>query len=480
MKKSVKIIIFCLCFPIVLLAGWLVEKWDTDAPKKPKYVFYFIGDGMSFNNILGTEYYNTVKAGASEVLRLNFTQFDTRNFVTNYSASSPVTDSAAAGTALATGVKTANSYISVDTEGNELRSVADVASEQGYMVGLVTNVGINHATPSCFYGHSSSRYGFPNLVDDYIASDVAFIAGATIMDAESGPKDPNSQYATTAELADRIRKSGITLTLDVEEAAKAKGERVALVAYDKKNKHVPYVIDRKPGDVHTLLNHSKAAIEYLSNNASDGFFLMIEGGKLDYAAHEQDAVATFLEVNEFAQCVDLALAFAAEHPDETLIIVTSDHETGGMALGWDYYKLRMNLLLRQKASAIEMSKIIQQMRAEGKRNWSDYKQALSDYFGLWSLVPVSKEDEAILKHDFYDIFLKYGPMVDGLYNQSEFLVYDAIRLLNKAASIDWTSLFHTGMYTPIYTRGVGEKAFLECRDQTDIPKTIANLMGGQL
>jgi alkaline phosphatase len=151
-----------------------------------------------------------------------------------------------------------------------------------------------------------------------------------------------------------------------------------------------------------------------------------------------------------------------------------------MALGWDYYKLRMNLLLEQKASAIEMSNIIQQMRAEGKRNWSDYKQALSDYFGLWSLVPVSKEDEEILKRDFYDIFMKYGPMVDGLYNQSEFLVYDAIRMLNKSASIDWTSLFHTGMYTPIYTYGVGEKAFLECRDQTDIPKTIARLMGGEL
>ena len=252
------------------------------------------------------------------------------------------------------------------------------------------------------------------------------------------------------------------------------------MANDKRNEHVPYVIDRKGDEVHTLLNHSKAAIEYLSREAKDGFFLMIEAGKLDYAAHEQDAVTTFLEVNEFAECIDLALAFAKQHPDETLIVVTSDHETGGMALGWDHYEIRMNRLMAQRASAIQMTKTIQQMRAEGKRNWSDYKQALSEGFGLWSHVPVSKEDEAILKRDFYDIFMKYGPMVDGLYNQSEFLVYDAIRMLNKSASIDWTSLFHTGMYTPIYTRGVGEKAFLECRDQTDIPRTIATLMGGEL
>ena len=457
----------------------LISKWDTDAPKQPKYVFYFIGDGMDFNHILGTELYNTEKAGAKEPLRLNFTQFDTRNFVTNYSVSNLVTDSAAAGTALATGVKTANSYIGVDIEGNELRTIADVASEQGYKVGLVTNVGINHATPSCFYGHTSDRFGFPKLVDDYIASDVAFIAGSTIMDMKSGPQDPKYSPVTTAELAERIRKAGIHLTLNAEEAGNIKGERVALVANDKENKHVPYVIDRKGGEL-TLLDSSKAAIKYLTNNAPEGFFLMIEAGKLDYAAHEQDAVATFLEVNEFAQSIDLALAFAEQHPDETLIIVTSDHETGGMSLGWDHYEIRMNLLMAQKASAIEVTKIIQQMRAEGKKNWADYKQVLSESFGLWKLVPVSKEDEALLKRDFDEIFMKYGPMVDGLYNKSEFLVYDAIRTLNKAASIDWTSLYHTGMYTPIYTKGVGEKEFLDCRDQTDIPKTIASLMGGQL
>lgn len=481
MKKQTRLVIglalsvVSLCFSILLI---------TDAipvsPKKPKYVFYFIGDGMSFNHILGTEHYNTEKAGASKTLRLNFTQFNTRNFVTNYSASNLVTDSAAAGTALASGKKTGNAHIGVDMEGNELRTLADVASELGYKVGLVTNVGINHATPSCFYGHTSDRFGFPKLVDDYIASDVAFIAGSTIMDMKSGPQDPKYKPISTAELAERIRNAGIELTLDIEQAAKCSGKRVALVANDKENKHVPYVIDRKGGEQHTLINHSKAAIEYLACEAEDGFFLMIEGGKLDYAAHEQDAVTTFYEVNEFAKCVQLALEFAKQHPKETLIVVTSDHETGGMSLGWDHYEIRMNVLQAQKASAIEVTKIIQKMRAEGKRNWKDYKQVLSDSFGLWSVVPVSKEDEALLKRDFYDIFMKHGPMVDGLYNKSEFIVYDAIRILNKAASIDWTSLYHTGMYTPLFVKGFGEELFLDCRDQTDIPKTIAKLMGGEL
>ncbi len=481
MKKQTKLIIglalsvISLCFSILLLTDAI-----PTSPKQPKYIFYFIGDGMSFNHILGAEQYNTIKEGKNEIERFNFSRFETRNFVTNYSTSNPVTDSAAAGTALATGVKTANSFIGVDAEGNELRTLADVASERGYMVGLVTNVGINHATPSCFYGHTSDRFGFPKLIDDYIASDVAFIAGSTIMDMKSGPQDPKYSPVTTAELAERIRKAGINLTLDVEEAAKTSGKRVALVANDKKNEHVPYVIDRKGDEEHTLLNHSKAAIEFLSREAKDGFFLMIEGGKLDYAAHEQDAVTTFCEVNEFAQAVQLALDFAKQHPDETLIVVTSDHETGGMSLGWDHYEIRMNMLMAQKTSAVQLTKIMQQMRAEGKRNWKDYKQLLSDHFGLWSHVPITAEEERLLKDDFYNIFLKYGPMVDGLYNKSEFIVYHAIRILNKHASIDWTSMYHTGMYTPIFTKGVGEKKFLECRDQTDIPKTIAKLIGGEL
>ncbi|MBR4850001.1 MAG: alkaline phosphatase [Alistipes sp.] len=446
---------------------------------KPKYVFYFIGDGMNLNHILGTEQFFSAKEGKAEVERLNFSQFAVRNFVTSHSASHPATDSAAAGTALATGCKTANAYVGVDVEGRELRNLTDVASEGGYMVGVVTNVGINHATPSCFYGHSADRFGFPKLVDDYISSPVAFISGSTIMDMKSGPADAKYKRVTTVELAERIRNAGIRLTLDAEEAGAVVGERVALVANDKENRHVPYVIDRKGGEL-TLLDSAKAAINYLSNNAKDGFFLMVEGGKLDYAAHEHDAVTTFYEVRELAEAVSLALDFAKSHPDETLIVVTSDHETGGMALGWDHYELRMNLLMAQTKSAIEVTKVMQQMRAEGKRDWKDYKQLLSDSFGLWSLVPVSSEEEKQLKSDFYDVFLKYGPMVDGLYNKSELVVYHAIHLLNRKASIEWTSMFHTGSYTPLYATGVGAEAFLKCRDNTDIPKVIAELMGSDL
>ena len=465
-----------LCFTLTL-APWIRENVGTP---RPKYIFYFIGDGMGFNHILGTEQFNAIKDGKSEIERLNFMQFATRNFVTNYSTSSPVTDSAAAGTALSTGVKTANSYIGVDSEGRELRNITDVASEEGYMVGLVTNVGINHATPSCFYSHATDRFRFPDHIEHFIESDIAFVAGSTIMDYHSGPKLDKYEKIATPQLADRLREAGIAVELDVERAATMQNQRVVLIANDQKNSHLPYVIDRKGDEQHTLTNFTRAAISYMKNNADERFFLMVEGGKLDYAAHEQDPVGTFCEVNEFAEAVQLALDFAAEYPDETLIIVTSDHETGGMALGWDHYELRLEKLTAQRRSTIATTKLIRQMREEGKRDWEEYKAALSESFGLWSHVPVTAEEEAQLRHDFYDIFLKYGPVVNGLYNNNERLVYDAIRILNLHASLDWTSILHTGMYTPLFVKGVGEERFLECRDQTDIPKIIADMMGGEL
>lgn len=480
MKKQTKLIIglalaiISLCFSILRITNVI-----PTSPKKPKYIFYFIGDGMGLNHILGTEQYNAEKSGKGGIELLNFSKFPIRNFVTNHSASTLVSDSAAAGTALATGCKTTNTYIGIDSENRKLRSLTDVASDEGYMVGLVTNVGINHATPSSFYGHTSDRFAFPKLIDDYINSDVAFIAGATLIDAKRVKSATNTKIISTAELAERVRNAGIHLTSNAEEAGNIVGNRVALVEYDKKNKTLPYVLDRKGGEP-SLIDYTKAAINYLSNNTKDGFFLMVEGGKLDYASHEQDAVASFLEVNEFAATIDLALAFAKQHPKETLIVVTSDHETGGMSLGYDNYEVRMNMLMGQKASSIELTRIVQDMRAEGKRDWNEYKQVLNDYLGLWSLVPVSKEEEALLKRDFYDIFLKYGPMVSGLYNNSEVLVYDAVRILNRAASIEWTSMLHTGLYTPIFAIGIGEREFIDCRDQTDIPKVLADLMGGEL
>uniref|UniRef100_UPI004056E1D1 alkaline phosphatase n=1 Tax=Alistipes sp. TaxID=1872444 RepID=UPI004056E1D1 len=481
MKKQTKLIIglaiavISLCFSILRITDVI-----PSSPKKPKYVFYFIGDGMSVAQVLGTEFYNAAKSGTDKIERLNFSQFPTRTFVTNYSASNLVTDSAAAGTALATGHKTNNDYVGVDKDGNALRSIIDVATEGGYKVGLVTNVGINHATPSCFYGHTTDRFAFSQLIDDYIASEVDFIAGATVMDKLTRKLPKSYKPVTTVELVERIRNAGIEITTDITRAATTKDKRVALIANDRENKHVPNVIDRKGDEQHTLTAFTRAAIEYLTSNSDNGFFLMVEGGKIDYAAHNKDAVTVFKEINEFSESIELALDFAERHPDETLIVVTSDHDTGGLSIGYNHYTVRMNALTVQNLSVAMLSNVLRDMRAKGYRNWADYKQMLSERVGLWSNIPVSKEDEQLLLNDFNDIFMKHGKQIEGLYTKNEIIAIDAMNILYKYALIDWASFEHTGLYTPLYAKGFGESKFAACYDQTEIPKTIARLMGGEL
>lgn len=481
MKKQTRLIIglaiavISLCFSILRITDVI-----PSSPKKPKYVFYFIGDGMSVAQVLGTEFYNAAKCGTNEIERLNFSQFPTRTFVTNHSASNLVTDSAAAATALATGCKTNNDYVGVDKDGNALRSIIDVATEGGYKVGLVTNVGINHATPSGFYGHTTDRLAFSQLIDDYIASEVDFIAGATVMDKLTRKLAKSYKPVTTVELVERVRNAGIEITTDITRAATTRDKRVALIANDKENKHVPNVIDRKGDEQHTLIAFTRAAIEYLTSNSDNGFFLMVEGGKIDYAAHNKDAATVFNEINEFAESIELALDFAEQHPDETLIVVTSDHDTGGLSIGYNYYTVRMDAITAQNLSVVMLSKVLRNMRAEGYRNWADYKQMFADRLGLWRNVPVSNEDEQLLLDDFNNIFMKYGKQLEGLYTKNEIIAIDAMNILYKYALIDWASFEHTGLYTPLYVKGFGESKFTTCSDQTDIPKTMARLMGGEL
>ena len=126
--------------------------------RQPKYIFYFIGDGLGINHIYGTELYNAaVHPDMERGGKLSFTDFPIRSYITNHSSSSLVTDSSAAATALASGVKTVNGYMGVDADVKPAKNLAELLSERGMYVGVATNVAVNHATPSAFFGHDKSR-----------------------------------------------------------------------------------------------------------------------------------------------------------------------------------------------------------------------------------------------------------------------------------------------------------------------------------
>lgn len=448
---------------VLLCAGGL------SAQNRAKYVFYFIGDGMGINQVYGTELYNAAMGNGDG--RLSFTCFPVRTYVTNHT-NYGVTDSAAAGTALATGVKTKNGYLGVNEAGEPVGNIAEVAQQMGYATGVATNVGVNHATPSAFYSHCKDRDDYLVLTTQLIEGKMSFAAGANFLcRSKSGlkPKD----------MIQRAEEAGFKVTQKPEEAARVKGQRVILLGESLERKNMPYALDRDKKES-SIVDFTRAAIQYLERASDKGFLLMVEGGRIDYACHDNDATATFLEINDLNASVQLALDFYERHPNETLIIVTSDHETGGMIVGYKKYQVRLDRLATQDISMEALTDVMQRMRESGKTDWEDMQTLLKERLGLWDKVTLRDKDEKTLRKTFEKNFLVNGEKVVGLYNSNEKMASEAVKILNKRAYIDWISLSHTGSQVPLWVKGAGFENFYDCYDNTDIPKMIAKAMGGEL
>ncbi len=442
--------------------------------QQAKYVFVFIGDGLGINQIRGTEIYNAaIHPQMPNQGALSFSRFPLRSYVTNHSASSCVTDSSAAATAIAAGVKTVNGYMGVDAQKRSVKNIAELAAERGMRTGVITNVAINHATPSAFYAHNESRRNYGEIFDQLLNSEVDFAAGSTILyRKQSGlmPKD----------YVEKAKRAGMKVLQDPQAAAKVRGKRVLLLSDSLDRKSLRYAIDRTDKD-HTIVDYTSAALNYLERESkNEGFFLMVEAGHIDYCCHDNDAVTTFEEVNDLSESVALALEFYAKHPNETLIVVTADHETGGLSIGYTNYKMNPERLAWQKTSMEALTHKMQHMRKIGKTSWDDMVELLKAELGLWSHVKLRSKDETALRRAFEKNFVKDGEKVVGLYTTNEKMASLAIQILNKRAYYNWISLAHTGMPVPLYVKGAGVEHFVECYDNTDIPKCIAKALGTEL
>jgi alkaline phosphatase len=446
----------------------------TSTAQQAKYIFYFIGDGLGINHIYGTELYNAeVHKEMENGGKLSFTRFPIRSYVTNNSSSSLVTDSSAAATALASGVKTVNGYMGVDADKNSVKNIAEIASERGMQVGVVTNVAMNHATPSAFFAHHESRGAYKALYEQYLASDIDFAAGASILyRRKDGLK--YEDYLAQAE------EAGIEVVHDLDAAAKVRKKRVLLVPEKPKSKTLEYAMDCKEGDW-TIVDFTESAIKYLEREAKkDGFLLMVEAGHLDYCAHDNDAVATFEEVNDLSKSVSMALEFYNKYPDQTLIIVTADHETGGMCLGYKNYKMNIERLAWQRCSMLELTDKMRAMREKGEVTWEQMQDLLRRELGFWDHVRLRGKDEEQLRKTFEKSFVEKSEEVVSLYSHNEKMASKAVEILNKRAYVNWISLNHTGAQVPLYVKGAGVEQFYNCFDNTDIPKSIARSLGTTL
>lgn len=446
--------------------------------QQPKYVFYFIGDGMGVNQVLGTEMYRSELKGEIGITPLLFTQFPFSTVATTFSATNGVTDSAAAGTALATGHKTKNGTLGMkkDLE-TKVNSVASWAKDKGCRVGISTSVSIDHATPAAFYAHQAQRSSYYNIGLDLIAANYDFYAGSDFLDPTNGGKNNSESLYVLAN------KSGYNIARGYKDYQKKskKSDKMILLqpASATDASSIPYAIDRKKGDM-TLAEITRAGINFLSKDLSKGFFLMVEGGKIDWACHSNDAATVFHEVIDLDNAIKVAYEFYEQHPDETLIVVTADHETGGIVLGKGPYTLNLQALKSQKVSESGYTQIINDLRKKHKNqvSWEIIKQSLKDYFGFWDSIQLNDKQEAQLKKIYDKSFS--GQSVDlqkSEYQQDEPLASEAKKILDDIALVGWTSGGHSGGYVPVFAIGAGAELFQGRMDNTEIPEKIAKAAG---
>ena len=444
----------------LLLLSLLVMGCSSEP--KVKYVFYFIGDGMGVNEVIGTNLY-----------------FPVVNFITTVSANSLVTDSSAAGTALASGVKINNSVVGVDPEGNPTPNLTEWAHAAGFGTGVATSVGVNHATPASFVAHSSSRNGYEEISLQMIDSPVDFMAGSTFLTNRGSGHDAAyfEHKADSAGIA-IFKGPGAIANIDL------KAPRVLCLSA-KAEDSLPYAIDRKEDDTR-LADFTDAGIRYLeARYGKKGFFFMIEGGKIDYAGHGNDAATCFQEVNDMAQSVDLALTFLARYPKETLIVITADHETGGLMLGSGRYEMHPERLAKQHACVDELTNLFRtKFFPEGQPfktpTWEAVKAFFAEETGMWGDVQVSERVEKDLKAIYDQTFGKGGDRnltEENLYSTNFQIVADVVRALDRAAGYQWSFGSHSGSPVGLYVTGACAEEFNTVKDNAEIAPLIAKLAG---
>ena len=473
MKRN--LLVFILL--VSLMAGWSGCR-QAEEPKKVKYCFLFIGDGMGVAQVNLTEAYLSAIQGEKGFDRLSFSKFPVSGLVTTYAHNRFITCSAAAATAFACGYKTDIGRIGTDSTGQQpFKSIATLSKENGMRVGILTSVSIDHATPAAFYAHDPSRDNYFDIGIDLANSNFDFYGGG-------GFKKPEGMLdGQPANVIDEARKNGFAY-LDSPEDYQGldtlKGKVIAVYPKLLNNGAMPYVIDKPAGP--TLADFTEMAINRLDNE--DGFFMMVEGGKIDWACHSNDAASSVQEAIAFSDAVQKAIDFYHQHPDETLILVTADHETGGLALGArkTEYESHYDLLQYQQMSIDKFNKEIKDFHAglSGRKKMKRERllEMIAGNFGLGKEIPLTDEEKDRIWDSFKDSFGK-GQQQQATYTDYPKISETVIRMVSEKAGIGWTTLSHTGINIPIYAMGVGSEKFTGVIDNTDIPRIMTGIMALQ-
>ena len=464
----------------------------------PKYVFVFIGDGMSYPQIQSAAYYTGKDAAgivdvvkksenpsdSPEMKALSFYQFPVAGSASTYDATSFAPDSASTATSIFTGYKTHSSSINVDiTKKIKYRTIAEQLRDQKkYKIGVISTVNLNHATPAATYAHQASRKSNYPIGQELVSSNFEYFAGGALMDPQDKNKDKTSIY-------DLATNAGYKVCFDQKSAAALKNGDKALVIAETlaDSDSMSYDNDRKEGEW-ALRDYVRKGIEVLDNKT--GFFMMVEGGKVDWACHANDARSSIADTLALSEAVEEAISFYNKHPKETLILVTADHETGGLTIGYagTDYNLFFRTLDNQK---ISYAKFDSDYVSAYKKNGTSFETVMKDVeklFGLkmpgadgsnkngglvltdYELSRIKTAYEKTIKNDNNRSQMEYD-----IYGTYEPLTITITHILNAKSGLGWTSNSHTGLPVPVFALGAGQEEFKGFYDNTEIYKKLAKL-----
>lgn len=395
---------------LLFLALALLSVAGCQKEQKAKYVFMFIGDGMGFGAVSVAETYLGQIAGDNAIGmgQLAFSSFPVMGASATFSANRQRTDSAAGGTALSTGEKVNNDSICISPEGDTLTSIAYKIHDAGYKIGIAATVCIDHATPAAFYGRNSARGNYYEIGSQLAETGFEYFGGG----------DFNHPYDNQPDCFAKAEAAGYSIAYGRDDfAAKMGADKVIFFqkrdtthATNQLPTHIERVARNNPDDI-TLKELVAEGIEFLDNEK--GFFMMAEGSMIDWAAHSNDLPGLIFETLDMSDAIEVAMEFYRKHPENTLIVVTADHETGGPACN----KPRLHNISDSAASADDT-------------NVDNY--------------------------------------MSGENNKGN---------LSEEAGIGWTAGSHTADRVPVYAIGAGSEKFAGEMDNTDIPRKICEAMG---
>ncbi len=478
----------------------------------PKYVFLFIGDGMSYPQIQVTaDYLGAMEQGKDyEILEgpkeLTMMNFPVAGSATTFDSTSFCPDSASTATSISTGHKTYSGSINVDETGTvEYETIAEKLKDQlGYKVGVITSVNLNHATPAAFYAHQVSRSSYYDISNEMIESGFDYFAGGALLQPTGKEEDQTDSYTLAEEAGYKVIKT----QAEAEALTAEDGKAIVISETLADSDSMSYENDRAEEEW-ALADYVEKGIEVLDNE--NGFFMMVEGGKIDWACHANDAGSTISDTIALDQAVEQAVKFYEEHPKETLILVTGDHETGGLTIGFagtDYDTFLTNIS-NQKLS---YAKFDEEYVAKYKEEGTDFDTVMADITELFGLVPPTEgqeETEAVMdSKDQHPESEDTGSLVLTQYEydklkaayettmsrtgeeeigQEEYLLYGSYEplsvtvthILNNKSGINFASYAHTGLPVAVFAKGTGQEQFEGYYDNTEIYNKMAALLNVQ-